>query len=123
MVSVLGSIHANERNFDNAILLNTSGNIIEATNANIFIVKDEKIYTPSLSDGCVDGTMRKWLSKEITFIEKSIFSNEILDADEVFITNSTSGITSVKSIENTSFYCFNTANFIQQQLINSSLDF
>ena len=67
--------------------------------------------------------MRKWLSKELTIIEKSIFSNEILDADEVFLTNSTSGITSVKSIENTSFYCFNTANFIQQQLINSSLDF
>ena len=123
LVSVLGSIHANERNFDNAILLNTSGNIIEATNANIFIVKDEKIYTPSLSDGCVDGTMRKWISKELTIIEKSILSDQIIDADEVFLSNSTSGIISVKSIEDTCFSSFNTANFIQQQLINSSLDF
>ena len=47
LVSVLASIYANENNYDNAILFNSSGNIIEVSNANIFIVKCS--YTSSLS--------------------------------------------------------------------------
>ena len=122
LVSVLASIHADENSFYNAILLNAFGNIIEVANANIFIVKGERIYTPPLADGCVDGTMRKWVSNELDVIEKSILKNEILDADEVFITNATNGVSSVKVIEGTPFTSFNIANFIQQKLVNSSLD-
>ena len=123
LVSVLASIHANENNFDNAILFNTLGNIIEATNANIFISKHDTIYTPSLADGCVDGTMRKWVSNELDVVEKSISSFEILDAEEVFVTNASSGVTSIKIIEEMSFTSFNTANFLQKKLINLSLGF
>ena len=122
LVSVLASIHANENNFDNAILLNASGNIIEVANANIFILKNEKIYTPPLAEGCVDGTMRKWVSNEVDVFEKAILKNEILDADEVFITNAINGLTPVETIAKASFTSFNTANSIQQKLINSSLD-
>ena len=122
LVSVLASIYADENNFDNAILLNALGNIIEVANANIFIVKNKKIYTPPLTDGCVDGTMRKWVITELDVSEKSILQDETLDADEVFITNAMSGVISVKIIENNSFTSFSIANFIQQKLINSSLD-
>ena len=122
LVSVLASIHANENNFDNAILLNNSGNAIEATNANIFILKNKNIYTPPISDGCVDGTMRKWIINELDVIEKSILSAEILNADEIFITNATSGVTSVRTIGKISFTSFNIANYLQKKLINLSLD-
>ncbi len=61
LVSVLASAHANENNFDNAILFNNSGNITEVANANIFFVKNDNIYGAPLIEGCVDGTVRKWL--------------------------------------------------------------
>lgn len=123
LISVLASIYANENNFDNAILLNTSGHVIEVTNANIFILKDDRIYTPPLADGCVDGTMRKWISNELNVTENSILSDDLLDADEVFITNASDGVRSIKTIEKVSFVSFNTANCLQQKLINSCLDF
>lgn len=122
LVSILASIHANENSFDNAILLNSSGNIAEVANANIFIVKNNKIYTPPLVQGCVDGTMRKWVSNQTDVIEKVILKKEILDADEVFITNAIDGLTPVNNIEDTSFTYFNQADHLQQHLINLSLD-
>ena len=66
--------------------------------------------------------MRKWVSNEVDVFEKAILKNEILDADEVFITNAINGLIPVHTIENTPFTSFNTANSIQQKLINSSLD-
>jgi branched-chain amino acid aminotransferase len=59
LVSVLGAINAKRNGFDNAILRNTDDNIIETTNSNIFIIREGVIYTPPLSEGCVDGAMRK----------------------------------------------------------------
>ena len=123
LISVLASIYANENNFDNAILLNTSGYVIEVTNANIFILKNDRIYTPPLADGCVDGTMRKWISNELNVTENSILPDDLLDADEVFITNSSDGIRSIKTIEGIAFSSFKIADFLQQKLINSCLGF
>ena len=122
LVSVLASIHANEKHYNNAILLNTVGHVIEATNANIFMVKNNRIFTPPINDGCVDGTMRKWVCNNISITEKNIIKQEILDANEVFITNSTNGVIPIKSIEKTHFTSFNYANLIQKSIINSCLD-
>jgi len=122
LVSVLGGIHAKENGFDNAILMNTEENCIEATNSNIFLLKNEVIYTPPITDGCIDGTMRKWVIQNINVIERSIGLTDISDANEVFITNAISGVTSVKTIEVTSIGSFNTANYLQNKLINLSLD-
>ncbi|MEC7863879.1 MAG: aminotransferase class IV, partial [Bacteroidota bacterium] len=85
--------------------------------------KNKKIYTPPLADGCVDGTMRKWVISELDVINKSILLDEMLDADEVFVTNAINGVISVKTIERTAFTLFNTANCIQKKLINLSLGF
>ena len=119
LVSVLASLYANDNNFDNAILFNNSGNITEVANANIFFVKNDKIYTPPINEGCVDGTMRKWVTNEMDVCEKAILKNELLTADEVFITNSINGLTSVSVVEDTSFSSFNVANSLQLRLINS----
>ena len=121
-VSVLGAIYAKELGFENALLRNTKGNCIEATNSSLFIIKDNLIYTPHLSDGCIDGTMRSWVLNNEMIIEKSLSISDIKQSDEVFITNALYGITSVKLLEQTSFASFNYADKLQKKLISLSLD-
>ena len=120
-VSVLGAIHAKELGFDNAILRNTKGNYIEVTNSSLFIIKDNLIYTPPLSDGCIDGTMRSWVIDNEKIIEKSLSLPDIKQSDEVFITNALNGIIPVNILEKTIFTNFNYANKLQNKLISLSL--
>jgi len=121
VVSVLGAVFAKENGFDNAILMNTEGNCIEATNSNIFLVKNEVIYTPPIPDGCIDGTMRKWVLEQVNVIEKSLNLGCLKKADEVFVTNAISGITAVDRVEGTAFSNFDFAVKLQKTLINLSL--
>jgi branched-chain amino acid aminotransferase len=123
LVSVLGAIHAKENGFDNAILKNTDGNFIETTNSNLFIIKQGIIYTPPLSEGCLDGTMRKWVLGQVNVIEKSLKSLDVQEADEVFSTNAISGITPVEVvfIETTKIYRTDFTQQLQEKLISSSL--
>ena len=120
LIYILPAIYAYEHNFDNAILLNTSDNVLEVTNANIFLLKNDRLYTPPITDGCVDGTMRRWVNSKLDVIEKSVLRNEILDADEVFITNALDGVISVDSIESIAFKSFSVATSLQDKLINLS---
>ena len=120
-ISVLGAIYAKELGFDNAILRNTNGDYIEATNSSLFIIKDNIIYTPPLSDGCIDGTMRAWVLSNEKVIEKSLSLVDIKQSDEVFVTNALNGITSVKLVEEAIFTNCNYADKLQNKLINLSL--
>ena len=120
-VSVLGAIQAKNLGFENALLMNTKGSYIEATNSSLFIVKDNVIYTPPLSDGCIDGTMRAWLINNEKIIEKSLSLKDIIQSDEVFITNALNGITAVNRVGETFFTSFNYADILQNKLINLSL--
>jgi len=119
-VSVLGAIYAKELGFENAILRNVKDDYIEVTNSSLFIVKDNVIYTPPLTDGCVDGTMRDWVLNNDMVIEKSLSLDDIKQSDEVFITNALTGITAIKGVEETGFTDFNYANKLQNKLINLS---
>ena len=125
MVSVLGAIHAQENGFDNAILKNTDGNLIETTNANLFIIKQEVIYTPPLTEGCLNGTMRKWVLEQVNVVEKSLKLLDVKEADEVFITNAISGMIPVHVIfiETDQVYRFDFVQQLQEKLISLSLDF
>ena len=62
LLYVLASIYAKEKMADDAILLNEKDNIIESTNANLFVVKDEKLYTPPLTDGPI-----RWYIEKFNF--------------------------------------------------------
>lgn len=121
LVYVLSSIYARENNFENAILFNTDDNVIECSNSNIFVVKEDVIYTPALSDGCVSGTMRKWVLNNENVIENSLSKKEILNADEIFITNAVSGIIPVKRVEETEFSSFQLSAKLQKVLIHQYL--
>ncbi|RKE94937.1 aminotransferase class IV [Ichthyenterobacterium magnum] len=93
VINVLGSIYAKENNLNNCLLLNTNKNIVEALNGNLFLVKDAVIKTPPLTDGCLNGIMRKQVINAIKdiegleFQEISISPFELQKADELFTTN------------------------------------
>tara|TARA_B100000900_G_scaffold313955_1_gene272787 strand:- start:11128 stop:11943 length:816 start_codon:yes stop_codon:yes gene_type:complete len=122
IISVLSSIHASEMNFDSAILLNNNNKIIETSNSNIFFVINHKIITPPVKDGCIDGTMRKLLMSLFDIEEKSISLNIFKEIDEVFISNSISGVIPIKKIDHIDYHNFSYCNNIQKKIINLSLD-
>jgi branched-chain amino acid aminotransferase len=98
IINVTGSIYANENDLNNCLLLNNNKNVVEGLNSNIFLVKDNTIKTPPLSDGCIKGVMRKQiieiikLMPDFTFEEASISPFELQKADELFLTNVIMGI-------------------------------
>ena len=65
--------------------------------------------------------MRTWVIQDFNVIERSIGLTDIRDANEVFITNSISGITAVDRVERTSFFNFDYSSKLQKALINLSL--
>ena len=98
IINVIGSIFAKENDLDNCLLLNTQKQVVEALNANLFLVKGNTIKTPPLSDGCIKGVMRKQiidiikLIPDFVFEEASISPFELQKADELFLTNVILGI-------------------------------
>lgn len=101
MIQITGSIFASENAYDNCLLLNDEKNIVEALNANIFIVKDGVVKTPPISDGCIKGVMRKQLIELISktegyqMVEESVSPFELQKADEIFLSNCIMGIRAV----------------------------
>ncbi|CAM3757936.1 aminotransferase class IV [Flavobacterium gelidilacus] len=98
MINVTGSIFAKENDYQNCILLNDDKNVVEALNGNIFMKMGNSIITPPISDGCLNGIMRKQLIALINkmegfeCVEKSISPFDLQKSDELFITNVISGI-------------------------------
>lgn len=98
IINVVGSIFANENDYDNCILLNQKKQVVEVLNGNIFLVNDKTITTPPIKDGCLNGIARKKLIEVITKLEgyslqvASISPFDLQKADELFMTNSIVGI-------------------------------
>ncbi|MFV5692317.1 aminotransferase class IV [Flavobacterium sp. LT1R49] len=98
ILNITASIYANENGLDNCILLNDSKNVIEALQGNIFMLLGNKLITPPVSEGCLNGVMRKQilgLAKKIAnleVVEEVISPFDLQKADELFITNVIKGI-------------------------------
>jgi branched-chain amino acid aminotransferase len=101
MIHITGSIFAKENGFQNCLLLNDEKNVVEALQGNIFMLMDGKLITPPITDGCLNGILRKkvlFLAKSIenvTLVEASISPFDLQKAEEIFITNVIKGIQSV----------------------------
>ena len=113
----LGAQYAKQQKWNDAILLNPSGTIADTTIANIFIIKDGIIKTPALDQACIGGVIRKYLLEKLpasgyTIEEKAISIEELLAADEVFVTNAIRGIKWVGQIESSKY-----SNKITTQLV------
>jgi branched-chain amino acid aminotransferase len=93
----MGALYAKNQQWNDALILNAAGRICDATIANVFIIKNEVIYTCPLHEGCVAGIMRRHLLLNLadngfTIREQEITVDNLLSADEVFLTNAIKGI-------------------------------
>jgi branched-chain amino acid aminotransferase len=100
----MAALAAKQQKWNDALLLNGSGNICDTTIANLFIVKNELLFTPPLAEGCVAGVMRQFLLEQLpakgySVTEKPIATADIEQADELFVTNAIHGIRWVKQYE------------------------
>lgn len=98
IINITGSIYAKENGYDNCLLLNETKNVVEALNGNVFLVVDNKITTPPISEGCLNGIMRKQIIKiaknrtDLEIVEAPISAFDLQKADELFITSIIAGI-------------------------------
>lgn len=98
MIHVTGSIYAHENGLQNCLILNENKNVVEALQGNLFMLTGSKLVTPPVSEGCLNGIMRKnvlMLAKKIEgieVVEEPVSPFDLQKADELFITNVISGI-------------------------------
>ena len=95
---------ARERGYDEALLLNERGELVEATAANLFWVRDGELITPSLATGCISGVVRRLVLEaaarlRLRVTEGSYPVSALGDADEVFLTSSGLGIAPVSEFQ------------------------
>ncbi len=89
---VQAAIFAREQKWNDALILNDHGRIADSSIANIFWVKQGKVFTPPLSEGPIAGVMRRYLLENTLIHEQTLSGEELLTADEVFLTNAFRGI-------------------------------
>ena len=98
IINITGSIFASENGLDNCLLLNDSKNVIEALQGNLFMLKGVTLTTPPISEGCLNGVMRKQILalarkiENLEVVEGVISPFDLQKADELFITNVIKGI-------------------------------
>jgi branched-chain amino acid aminotransferase len=107
-VHITGSIFADENDLQNCLLLNDSKNVIEALNGNLFMLKDGKLITPPISEGCLNGVMRKQVliiakEMEVLAVEEVISPFDLQKADELFVTNVIQGVQSISKYRKKDF--------------------
>lgn len=121
MIHITGSIYANENDLDNCILLNDSKNVVEALQGNLFMRMGNTLITPPISEGCLNGIMRKQilnLAKKETnleVVEEVISPFDLQKADELFITNVIKGIQPITKYRKKEF-SINTAKVLNEIL-------
>jgi branched-chain amino acid aminotransferase len=101
--NILAKIEANYCGADDAIMLDNNGFVAETNACNIFIVKNETVYTP-YADACLPGITRSVVidlckKLDVTIIEKNISIAEFYNADEVFTSGTMGELTPVNEID------------------------
>ena len=94
---VMAAKEARAKGMDDAILLNAHGRICEATGSNVIWIKDNLVFAPQASDGQIKGTLQQLLCGLIEedgwhIQEKPAYLEDILEADELLLTNAIRGI-------------------------------
>tara|TARA_R110002153_G_scaffold152089_1_gene303592 strand:+ start:572 stop:1429 length:858 start_codon:yes stop_codon:yes gene_type:complete len=101
ILNVVGRIYAQENDYNDCLVLNEQKQVIESLNGNIFLIQKNVIKTPPLTDGCLNGILRKKVIEIISKLEDyelqelSISPFELQKADELFTINAIDGIISI----------------------------
>jgi len=97
LIYVMAGLYRKERKLDDCLLINDERLLAEAISSNVFLVNGNQLITPSLDQACVEGVMRSVVielapSLGFKIEERPVEPDELLHADEVFLTNTISGI-------------------------------
>jgi branched-chain amino acid aminotransferase len=97
LLYVMAGLYKKQHRLDETFILNQNGFLCESLSSNVFVVYNQQIYTPALSEGCIAGVMRGVVMgiakmNNIPLIEAQINPEVLKEAEEVFITNATGGI-------------------------------
>lgn len=122
LISIIASITAKEKGLDDYLIANSNEGIIEGTSTNLFVVSNGVLYTPGLEEGCVAGTMRMQIinlavENGTKVYECNILPQNLLVADEVFLTNAVKGIIWVSGYRTKRYFNNISRNFVD--LLNS----
>jgi branched-subunit amino acid aminotransferase/4-amino-4-deoxychorismate lyase len=120
LMYVMAGVAKQSMKLDECLLVNENGTICESISSNLFVVKNGTLYTAPLSEGCVAGIMRKQImtlatENRILTFESPITTYTIMNGDEIFLTNSISGIQWVGQFKD-KFYTNKTAQFFMEKL-------
>ena len=126
LLNITASIYASENALDNCLLLNDSKNVIEALQGNLFMLSGNILVTPPVSEGCLNGVMRKQILslartiENLEVVEEVISPFDLQKADELFITNVIKGIQPITKYRKKEF----TIDFSKQmvQKLNDTIE-
>jgi len=120
MITITGSIYAQENDLNNCLLLNNDKNVVEALNGNLFMLLGTKLITPPTEEGCLNGIARKQiiaLAKKmegIEMVEAPISPFDLQKADELFITNIIQGIQPITQYRKKSYTTTVSAQLLEK---------
>ena len=122
MICSLSKHEAEKLGFDDALMLDYRGFVAEATGANIFFVKDEKLYTP-LADCFLNGITRQTVIEiakrnKIKGFEKHLKPDFISNCDEVFLTGTAVEISPVSKIDSINFKVGRITKLLMENLVS-----
>ncbi len=97
LVYVMAALYKSQNRLDDVFILNQNKFLCEGGSSNVFIWYQDHLYTPALSEGCVEGVMRQVIiniarKKKIPVTEAQINPEILYEADEVFLTNASRGL-------------------------------
>lgn len=117
---VMAGLYCKENMLDDCLIINGQRKIIESVSANLFWIKNDIVYTPGIGSGCIEGVFRKQV---ITFLNETgakiketpgATTEELLNADEIFLTNTISGIRWVVGFGEKRFYGIKTRQILKE---------
>ena len=85
---VMSAISAKKQGYDEAIIFNEKNFVIETTSSNLFFVLNNKLFTPHLNQGCVEGTMRELIINNFNVKEIKVKMDDLINSQEIILTNS-----------------------------------
>ncbi|BAX79421.1 aminotransferase class IV [Labilibaculum antarcticum] len=124
---ILAANYRKKMNWDDCLLLNERGNIAESISSNLFLVKDGVLLTPSIENGGVSGIMREQIIEIATNLNLTVFDDcninheNILNADEIFLTNAICGIQWVVAYQERRYFN-KTAKLLIEELNRKAFD-
>lgn len=120
LVYVMAGLYRTKNGLDDVLLLNQDGFLCESLSSNVFIWYDKRLYTPAISEGCIDGVMRKVvidmaLDSGMEVIEAQISPDILTEADEIFHTNAIHGVQWVMGYKQKRYFN-KVSRMLQEQL-------